>query len=93
MVKGVTKMVNSLPRKGGVHAVQSPRMLVMGIGLHTPITKYGQYVQGYVGGPNNTNKDVTKIFHHTWQHKIVVHCNYKIFHWIIVKYFIFFTSR
>ena len=44
MVKEVTKMVNSLPRKGGVHAVQLPRMLVTGIGLHTPTTKCEQYV-------------------------------------------------
>ena len=44
MVKEVTKMVNSLSMKGGVHAVQSPRMLVTGIGLHMPTTKCGQYI-------------------------------------------------
>ena len=54
MVKEVTKMVNSLPRKGGVHAIQSPRMIVTGIRLHTPTTKFGQYIQGHVGGPNDT---------------------------------------
>ena len=59
MVKEVTKMVKSLPRKGGVHAVQLPRMLVMGIGLHIPTTKCGQYVQGYVRGPNNTDVERT----------------------------------
>ena len=55
MVKEVTKLVNSLPTKGGVHAVQSPRMIVTGIRLHTPATKCGQYIQGHVGGPNNTD--------------------------------------
>ena len=59
MVKEVTKMVNSLPRKGGVHVVQSPRMLVTGIGLHTPTTKCGQYVQGHVGAPNDTDVERT----------------------------------
>ena len=59
MVKEVTKMVNSLPRKGGMHTLQSPRMLVMGIGLHTPTTKCGQYVQGHIGGPNNTDVERT----------------------------------
>ena len=32
-------------------------MLVTRIGLHTPITKCGQYVQGHVGGPNDTNME------------------------------------
>ena len=59
LVKEVTKMVNSLPRKGGVHAIQSPRMLVAGIRLHTPTTKCGQYVQGHVGGPNNIHVERT----------------------------------
>ena len=55
MVKEVTKMVNSPTRKGGIYAVQSPRMLVTGISLHMPTTKCEQYIQGHVGGPNNTD--------------------------------------
>ena len=61
MVKEVTKLIILLPKKGEVHAVQSPRMLVTGIGLHKPTTKCGQYVQGHVGGPNDT--DVERAFH------------------------------
>ena len=59
MVKEVTKMVNSLCKKGGVYSVQSPRMLVTDISLHTPTTKCGQYVQGHIGGPNNTDVECT----------------------------------
>ena len=55
MVKEVTKLVNSLPMKEGVHAIQSPRMIVMGIRLHTPTTKCSQYIQGHVGGSNDTD--------------------------------------
>ena len=55
MVKEVTKLVNSLPKKGGVHAVQSPRMIISGVQLQLPTTKCGQYVQGHVGGPNDTD--------------------------------------
>ena len=42
-----------------MHAIQSPRMIVTGIRLHTPITKCGQYIQGHVGRPNNTNVEIT----------------------------------
>ena len=60
MVKEVTKLVKLLPKKGGVHAVQSPWMLVSGMRLHLPATKCGQYIQGHVGGPNDT--DVKRTF-------------------------------
>ena len=59
MVKEVTKMVNSLPKKGGVHTVQFPRMLVTRTGLHTPTTKCEQYIQRHIGGPNNTDVERT----------------------------------
>ena len=59
MVKEVTKLVNSLPKKGGVHSIQSPRMIITGVGLHVPTTKCGQYVQGHVGGTNDTEVERT----------------------------------
>ena len=59
MVKEVTKLVNSLPKKEGVRAVQSPGMIISGVQLHLPTTKCGQYVQGHVVGPNDTNVERT----------------------------------
>ena len=34
-------------------------MSITGIGLHTSTTKCGQYVQGHVRGPNNTDVECT----------------------------------
>ena len=42
-----------------MYAVQSPEMLVTGIGFCTPTLKCGQYVQGHVRGPNNTDVEPT----------------------------------
>ena len=46
VVKRVTMLVISIPRKGGVHAVLSPRELITGMKLRVPKYKIGQYVHG-----------------------------------------------
>ena len=57
VVSRVTILVNSIPRKGGVHAALSPREIVHGRKLQTPKYKIGQYVQGHIKSTNDTGKE------------------------------------
>ena len=50
-------LVNSIPRKGGVHAAMYPREIVMGKKLQTPKYKIGKYVQGHIKTTNDTGKE------------------------------------
>jgi hypothetical protein len=59
LVYQVTVLMNSLPKKGGIHRVilVSPRELVTGKKLRVPEHHIGQYVQGHTGGTSDTNKE------------------------------------
>ena len=54
IMKEVTKLINSLPKKGGVHSMQFPWLLVIGVPLCTTINICGQYAQGHIVSPNET---------------------------------------
>ena len=57
LVSKVTVLMNSLPKKGGIHRIMSPRELVTGKKLRVPEHHIGQYVQGLTGGNNDTGKE------------------------------------
>ena len=57
LVQKFTKLVNSFQKKGGVHPVLSPRQIITGIPLRRPLNTMGQYVQGHVGGTNDTQQE------------------------------------
>ena len=57
LVYRVTKLLNSLPKKGGIHHIISPRELITGKKLRLPDHHIGQYVQGHTGGNNDTGKE------------------------------------
>lgn len=50
MVHCVVVLINSLPDKGGLHAVLSPREVVTKKKFRCPKICIRQYVQGLVGG-------------------------------------------
>jgi hypothetical protein len=47
MVHKVTMLINSLPKKNGIHLILSPREIVTGKKFRCPSIKIGQYVQGH----------------------------------------------
>jgi hypothetical protein len=49
--------MNSIPKKGGIHRIISPRELITGKKLRVPEHHIGQYVQGHTGGNNDTGKE------------------------------------
>lgn len=52
-------MVNSIPKESGVHMIQSPCQIVTGLSFKMLATNMGQYVQAYVGGSNDIDKERT----------------------------------
>ena len=57
VVRQVMILVNSIPRKGGVHAALSPQEIILGKKLYTLKYKIGQYVQGHLKSTNDTGKE------------------------------------
>jgi hypothetical protein len=57
LVFRVTMLMNSIPKKGGIHRIISPRELITGKKLRVPEHHIGQYVQGHTGGNNDTGKE------------------------------------
>ena len=49
--------MNSIPRKGSLHSILSPRELVTGKKFRCPTIRIGQYIQGIVGGTNDIDKE------------------------------------
>ena len=56
IVKEVTKIMNSLPKENSVYMIQSPCHIVRGILFRLPQISMGKYVQGNIGGLNDTDK-------------------------------------
>jgi hypothetical protein len=52
--------MNSLPKKGGIHPIISPRELVTGKKLRVPSIHIGQYVQGHTGGKTIGSNDTAE---------------------------------
>jgi hypothetical protein len=50
-------LMNSIPKKGSIHRIISPRELATGKKLRVPEHHIGQYVQGHTGGNNDTSKE------------------------------------
>jgi hypothetical protein len=57
LVSRVTMLMNSIPKKGGIHRIISPRELITGKKLRVLEHHIGQYVQGHTGGNNDTGKE------------------------------------
>ena len=57
MVHRVVILMNSLPCKGSLHSILSPREIVTGNKFRCPTIKIGQYVQELVGGTNDTEQE------------------------------------
>jgi hypothetical protein len=57
MVNQVIKLMNSLPKQGGIHRIISPRELITGRKLRVPTVHIGQYVQGLTGGKTTGSND------------------------------------
>jgi hypothetical protein len=57
LLSRVTMLMNSIPKKGGIHRIISPRELITGKKLRVPEHHIGQYVQGHTGGNNDTGKE------------------------------------
>jgi hypothetical protein len=57
LVSRVTMLMNSIPKKGGIHRIISPRELITCKKLRVPEHHIGQYVQGHTGGNNDTGKE------------------------------------
>ena len=57
VVKRVTILVKSIPRKVGLHAALSPREIITGKNLQIPKYKIRQYVQGHVKTMSNTGEE------------------------------------
>jgi hypothetical protein len=57
LVYRVTMLMNSLPKKGGIHHIISPRELITGKKLRVPEHPIGQYVQGHTVGTSDTGKE------------------------------------
>ena len=57
MVHRVIILMNSLPCKGALHSILDPREIVTGNKFRCPTIKIGQYVQGLVGGTNDTEQE------------------------------------
>jgi hypothetical protein len=50
-------LMNSLPKKSGIHRIISPKELITGKKLRVPGHHTGQYVQGHTGGTSDTGKE------------------------------------
>ena len=57
MVHRVIILMNSLPRKGSLHSILSPRKIVTGKKFRCPNVRIGQYIQGVIGGTDNTEQE------------------------------------
>ena len=57
MVHCVVVLVSLLPCNGGLHSVISPKELVTGKKFRCPKVQIGQYIQGLVGGTNDTEQE------------------------------------
>jgi hypothetical protein len=57
LVSRVTMLMNSIPKKGGIHRIISPRELITGKKLRVSEHHIGQYVQDHTGGNNDTGKE------------------------------------
>ena len=57
MVHRVIIFINSLPRKGSFHSILSPREIVTMKKCRCPTIRIGQYINGLVGGTNNTDQE------------------------------------
>ena len=57
MVHCVIILMNSLPRKGSLHSVLSPREIVIGKKFRCPKVLIGENVQVLVGATNNTETE------------------------------------
>ena len=59
-VYSIVTLMNSLPRKGGVHPTLSTREIIKGISLKGPKHRCGEYVQAHVQGDNTIEKERTE---------------------------------
>ena len=57
MVHRVIIFMNSLPYKGSLHSILLAREIVTGKKFRCPTIRIGQYIQGLVGGTNNTEQE------------------------------------
>ena len=57
MVHRVVILLNSLPHKGSLHSILSLREIVTGNKFRCPTIRIGQYIQGLVGGTNDTEQE------------------------------------
>ena len=57
IVYHVIILMNLLPCKGGLHSALSPREIVTGSKFRYLKIQIGQYIQGLVGGTNNTEEE------------------------------------
>ena len=57
MVHRVVILINSIPQKDSLHSIISPREMVTGKKFRCPSIRIGQYIQGIVGGTNETDKE------------------------------------
>ena len=56
MVHRVVVLMNSLPRKGSLHSILSPRKILTSNMFRCPTICIGQYKQGLVGAANDTEQ-------------------------------------
>ena len=56
VVLQTVSLMNSLPKRGGIHPTLSPRQIFTGNKLCVPRHKIGNYVQGYLSSGMNTTK-------------------------------------
>ena len=61
MMHCVIIFVNSLPCKGGLHSILSPREIVTRNKYSCPKIRIGQYVQGLVDGINDIEEEISII--------------------------------
>ena len=57
MVHRVIILMNSIPRKGSLHSILSPREIVTGNKFRCPTIHIGQYIQGLVGATNRVDQE------------------------------------
>ena len=57
MVHRVVILMNSISRKGSLHSILSSREMVTGKKFRCPTIRIGQYIQGIIGGTNDTDEE------------------------------------
>ena len=57
MVHRIIILMKSLPCKGSLHSILSPKEIGTGKKFRCPTICLGQYIQGLIGGPNNTEQE------------------------------------